>query len=150
DVAGFAFDPRVILRCAGEVEFGPADEMFGMLLDPGMAEAHMIWDEIEHELEAALLESLAQPGEGTVAAKVGVDRVTGNSETRTGDVFVAQIRQRLAKFFAPFGIAPRDLLCLRAGLPDAEKPDKVKALRGQCVQFGVGNVIKGCASAQRS
>ena len=46
------------------------DEILGMLLDPGMIEAHVVGDEVEHQPQAALPQPLAQPGQGRVAAEV--------------------------------------------------------------------------------
>ena len=59
-VAALAFDPGVVLRSASQIEFGTLDEEIGMIFDPGMAEPHVIGDEVEHELEAAFAEPFAQ------------------------------------------------------------------------------------------
>ena len=75
-------------------------------------------------------------------------RVAGDGETGTGDVLVAQVGQRLLELLAPLGIAARDLLPRRAGLPDAQEPDPVEAHLGQAVQFGVGNVVQRRRPAQ--
>ena len=77
-------------------------------------------------------------------------RVAGDREAGAGDVFLAQIRQRLLEFAPPLGIAARDLLRTRAGLPDAEEPDPVEAQLGQAIQFGVRNVVQRGWPAQRS
>ena len=68
-IALLAFDPGVVLRGAAQVELRALDEMLGMILDPGMTEPHVIGDEIEHQLEAALLQPLAQPGQRGIAAE---------------------------------------------------------------------------------
>ena len=65
-----------------------------------------------------------------------------------GDVFFAQIGQRLLKLLAPSGIAARDLLRRRAGLPNAQEPDPVETHFRQTVQFGVGNIVQRRALAQ--
>ena len=51
-----ALDPGIVFGGLGQVEFGPRDVVFGVLVHPGVIEAGMIGDEIEHQLEAPLLE----------------------------------------------------------------------------------------------
>src|SRR5262249_41844736 len=128
NVAVFSLHPGVILRCASEVEFGPADEVLGMVLHPRVAEAHVVGHEIEHEPQAALPQPLTQPGERGVASEACVDRVAGDGEAGAWNVVVAQVGERLLEFLAPFGIAARHPLGLWASLPDAEEPDPVEAL----------------------
>ena len=53
-----------------------------------------------------------------------------------------QVGQRLLEFAPPLGIAARDLLRARTGLPDAEEPDPVEAHLGQPIELGVGNVVE--------
>jgi hypothetical protein len=65
----------------------------------------MVGHEIEHEFQAALLEPLAQPGEGGVSAKVSVDGVAGDGEAGAGDVLVAEVGKGLVKLLAPLRIA---------------------------------------------
>ena len=75
-------------------------------------------------------------------------RIAGDGETGTGDVLLAQVRQRFMKFPPPFQIASRNLLRRRAGLPNAEEPDPVEAHPGQPVQIGIGNVVQSRRPAQ--
>ena len=58
-VAALALDPDVVLRSAGQVEFGAFDEVVGMVFDPGMIEPHVIRHKIEHEPKSALAEPFA-------------------------------------------------------------------------------------------
>ncbi len=51
-IAALAFDPGVVLRCAGQVNFGAPDEIVRMILDPGVIEPHVIGHEVEHEPQA--------------------------------------------------------------------------------------------------
>ena len=53
----------------------------------------MVGNEIEHELEAAFLQTLTQPGEGGVAAEIVMHRITGDREAGAGDVLLTQIGQ---------------------------------------------------------
>ena len=69
-IATLAFDPGVVLRSAGQVEFGALDEIVGMIFDPGMIEPHVIGHEVEHELQAALAEPLAQAGQRGVTPEI--------------------------------------------------------------------------------
>jgi hypothetical protein len=62
-----------------------------MILDPGMIESHVVRHEVEHQLEAASLHPLPEPGESGVAAERRVDGVTGDREARTGNVGVGQV-----------------------------------------------------------
>ena len=59
----------VVLRSAGQVEFGAVNEVVGMIFDPGMIEAHVIGHEIEHQLQTALSEPLAQTGQRRIASE---------------------------------------------------------------------------------
>ena len=149
-IAPLAFDPGVVLRSAGQVVFGALNEIVGMIFDPGMIEPHVIGHEVEHELQAALAEPLAQAGQGRVAAEILMHRVAGDREARAGDVFLAQVRERLLEFAPPLGIGARDLLRTRAGLPDAEEPDPVETQLGQAIQFGVRDVVQRGRPAQAS
>ena len=79
-----------------------------------------------------------------------MDRVAGDREARASDVFLAQIRERLLEFAAPLGIVPRDLLCTRTGLPDAQEPDPVETHLGQAIQFGVRDIVQRGRPAQGS
>ena len=97
-----------------------------MIFEPRMTEPHVIGHEVEHELQASLAEPLAQAGQRGVPAKILMHRVTGDGEAGTGDVFLAQVRQRFLELAAPLGIAARDLLRTGAGLPDAEEPYPVE------------------------
>ena len=148
-VAGLALDRRVVLRSTGQVVLRAADEMLGMILDPRVAEPHVIGDEIEHEFQAALLETIAHSRQRCIAAKGSVNVVSGDGETGAGDVLVGKVWERFVKFPAPFGVAPRDLLRPRAGLPDAEQPYPVKTSFGQRVQLGIGDVVEFGTPAQR-
>ena len=113
-IAPLAFDSGIVLRSAGQVEFGALNEIVGMIFDPGMIEPHVIGHEVEHELQAALAEPLAQAGQSSVTPEILMDRVAGDREAGAGDVFLAQIRERLLELAAPLGIVPRDLLRTRA------------------------------------
>ena len=75
-----------------------------MLLDPGMIEASVIGDEIEQQPQAALPEPLAKTSQRRVAAKQRMNRVAGDGEPGTGDVFLAKVRQRLLEFPAPLRV----------------------------------------------
>ena len=120
-----------------------------MLVDPRVIRRHVVRDEVEHQLQSALLQPLSQTGERRVAAQIAMDGVACDGEPGAGDVFLAQVRQRLLELLAPSGIAARDRLRRRAGLPDAQEPDPVEAHLGQAIQLGVRNVVQRRAPAQR-
>ena len=144
-----ALDPGVVLRRAGQVQFGAGDVILGVLLDPGVIQAGVVGDEIEHQPQAALCGAARAGGPARHRRPDAVmHRVAGDGETGTGDVLFAQVRQRLLEFPAPLRVAARDLLPRRAGLPDAQEPDPVEAHLGQAVQLGVGNVVQRGRPAQ--
>ena len=76
-----------------------------MIFDPGMIEPHVIGHEVEHELQAALAEPFAKSGQRSIASEILMDRVAGDRKSGTGNVFFAQVRQRLLEFAAPLGVA---------------------------------------------
>ena len=100
-----ALDPGVVLRRPGQVLFGAGDVIFGVLLDPGVIQAGVIGDKIEHQPQATLPEPLAQAGQSGIAAQILMHRVAGDGETGSGDVLFAQVRQRLLELPAPLGVA---------------------------------------------
>ena len=143
-------DPDVVLRSASQVMFSTRNEIVGMIFEPRMIEPHVIGYEVKHELQASLAESLAQAGQRSVPPKILMHRVAGDRKAGAGDVFLAQVRERLLELAAPLGIAARDLLRTRTGLPDAEEPDPVETQLGQAIQFGVRDVVQSDWPAQGS
>ena len=107
-------DPRVVLRRARQVLLGARDEVLGMLLDPGMIQAGVVGDEVEHQPQAARAEPLAQAGQRRVAAQLLVHGVAGDGEPGAGDVLLAQVGQRLLKLPAPLRVGAGDCAALRA------------------------------------
>ncbi len=95
----------VVLRRASEVALAAMDEVVGMLVDPRVIRRHVVRDEVEHQLQSALLQPLSQAGECRRAAQIAMDGVALDGESGAGDVFVAQIRQRFLKLVAPSGVA---------------------------------------------
>ena len=83
-----------------------------------------------------------------VVAEILMDRVSGDGESRAGDVVIGQVGQRLVELPAPLGIGSRNLLCLRPRLPDAQKPNPIETHFGQAVQFGIGNIVQRCRPAK--
>ena len=84
------------------------------------------------------------------ASRVGDHGVAGDGKTGPGDIFLAQVRQSLLEFLAPFRIGTGNLLPGRAGLPDAQEPDPVESHPGNAIEFGVGNVIERGSPAHTS
>jgi hypothetical protein len=78
-----------------------------MLLGPGVVRGHVVRDEIEHEPQAPRPEPLAESGQRGIAAQAGVDRVSGDRKSGAGDVLLAEVRQRLLEFPAPFVVRSR-------------------------------------------
>src|SRR5438445_284999 len=113
-----------------------------MILDPGVIQARVVGDEVEHQLKATLPEPLAETVQGNVPSQILVHRVPGDREPRAGNVLIAQVRESFFEFPPPFGVGPRDSLADCARLPHAQEPDPVEAHLGDAVQLGVGNVVE--------
>jgi hypothetical protein len=118
-----------------------------MGVDPRMVRGHVVRDEVEHQLQAALLEPSAQAGERRRAAQVAMHGVAVDREPRAADVVVAEVRQGFRELMTPLGIDEGDRPRRRTGLPDAQEPDPVDTLLGQAVQLGVRHVVEGRALA---
>ena len=119
-----------------------------MLVDPRVIRGHVVRDEIEHQLQSALLHPYSQSRECRVVAQIAVYGVALDGEPRAGDIFVLEVWQRFRERATPFGIGSRDRLRRRAGLPDAQEPNPVKSHLSDAIQFVVGNVIQGRRSAE--
>ena len=57
-VAAFALGPCVVVRGTREIEFGSRDVILGMVFHPRMIQAGVVGDEIEHQPEATIAETL--------------------------------------------------------------------------------------------
>ena len=77
-----------------------------------------------------------------------MDRIAGDGETGTGNIFLTQVGQRLLEFSAPFMILARYFLRRLPGLPDTQEPDPVEAHLGQSIYFGIGNIVQHCRPTQ--
>ena len=105
-----AFDPGIILRRLGQIQFRSRDIILGMFLHPGMIQAGVVRDKIEQQAQPTLPQAFTQAGQGRVPAQIATDGVARDGEPRAGNVFFPQVRQRLVKFLAPLGVA-RDTCC---------------------------------------
>ena len=63
-----------------------------MILHPGVIQASVIGDKVEHQPQPALAQAFAQPRQRRIPAQLIVDRVARDGETGTGDVFFTQVR----------------------------------------------------------
>ena len=115
-----------------------------------MVERGVVGHEIEHEAQAALLQSLANARERAIAAQRRRRRIADNRETRAGDVFLTQIRQRLLEFLAQFGNGTRYPLARCTCAPDAQEPDPIETCRCETIEVGVRNVVERRVPPQRS
>ena len=113
-----------------------------MRLHPGMIEGHMIGDEVEHQLQPACLQSLAEPTQRLVATQRRMALISGDGEARAADVVVRQVGKNAGEFRTPLRAFTRDLPPSLAGAPDAEKPHPVEAERGDPVEVRVRNVVE--------
>ena len=111
-VARGAGDPREVRRRQGEVLLRAADEVLGVLVDPGMVQGHVIGHEVEHQPEAARPQPLAEPGEGRVASQGVRHGVPGDGESGAGDVVLRASR----------GGSPRTPCATRRFARDTRRP----------------------------
>ena len=118
-----------------------------MAFHPAMPQAHMVGHEVQHQPQAAGLQSLSEPRQCDISAQSPVDRIVRDGEPRAENVLVRQVGQGFLEFPLPLGVAPRDFPAGRARLPDAEQPNPIEAQRGHAVQLGVGNVVQGGRAA---
>ena len=82
-----------------------------MLLDPGMIERRVVGDEVEHQPQPALSQPLAQAGQRGIAAQIAMHGVAGDGETGAGDVFLAQVGQRLLRIRVRHSGLLREIAC---------------------------------------
>ena len=121
-----------------------------MTLDPRVVQRGVIRDEVEHEPEAALPETFAQPDQRRVPSQALVHRVAGDREPGAGDVVLAQVRQGRFELPPPLVILARGPLSGQPRPPHAEEPDPVEPHAGHAVQVGVRNVVQRRGPAQDS
>ena len=105
DIAARASGPGIVLRRLSQIQFSAGDVILGVLLHPGVIQASVVGDKIEHQTQATLPQPLAQAGQGRIATQRLMHRVASDGETGPGDVFLAQVRQRRLEFLAPFVVA---------------------------------------------
>src|SRR5574340_696747 len=121
-----------------------------MLRHPRVVGGDVVGHEVEHQLQAVPTRTLAHARQRRIAAERLVHRVDADRESRARDVVVAQGGQRRLELAAPGGIRSRHLLRRGSGLPDAEQPDPVDALRGPARDLGVAQVVERRAPADRA
>ena len=93
----------VVLGRRGELLLRARHEEVRVLGDPGVVRRHVVRDEVEHEAQAAALQTLAEPGERLVAAEVLVDAVVADREARAADVVLTEVGQDAAVLGEPLG-----------------------------------------------
>ena len=140
---------RVVLWRSRQIRFCPGDVVLGVVLHPGVIQAGVVGDEVEHQPQAPCPEPLAQAGQRRISSEVGMHGVAGDREAGSGDVLLAQVRQRLLELSAPLAIGARHPLPGRPGAPHAQEPDPVEPHPGRAVQLGVRQVIQRGPAAQR-
>src|SRR6516164_10697588 len=95
-------DPQVVRRCLRQRLLAAVDIELGMGLDPRMVRGGMVRHEIEHQLDAAARQSLAElPQRQLPAHRLG-DGVGGDRKAGAADVVLAQIGQYGRELGAPF------------------------------------------------
>ena len=143
-------DPGVVLRLPAQALLRPRDKVLRVALHPGVIQPHVIRDEVEHQLQAAPREPLAQPRQRRVASEVGRDGIGGDRESGAADVRLAQVRQRLLEFPPPLAVLARHPPAGLARTPHAQQPDPVEARAAPAVQLGVRNVVERGRPPQRT
>ena len=149
--AALRLHATVVLRRARQVALAAVDEVVGVLVDPRMIRRHVVGDEVEHQLQAALAQPLAQAGQRRVAAEVAMHGVAGDREAGAGDVLVAQVGQRLLELAAPLRVARARSRCAAGPVCQTlSNQTQSKPSSRQPVELGVGDVVQRRAPAQRA
>jgi len=107
-----------------------------------MVEGGVIRRQVEEQSQTATPKALAQPGQGRVAAEILVDSVGAYGERRAANVVLGEARQRLGVGASPFLVFARRTPAFRPGLPDAEQPNPVEALRRQPIRQRIRHVVQ--------
>ena len=141
-LATLRLQPYVVRRRPRQLLLRAANVVVRVLLNPRVIQRGVVWNKIQHQLQATFPQPLPHPGQRGRPAETFVDRVPGNRKARAWNIRVSQIRQSILKFLSPFRIAPRDALPGLAGLPHAQKPNPIKTLAGEIIQIGVRDVIQ--------
>src|SRR5580700_8356648 len=71
-----------------------------------------------------------------------MDRIICNRKTRTADVFLLKIWQKLSELALPLRILTRHSPAGRSCLPHTQKPEPVKARLRQLIQLAVRDVVQ--------
>ena len=88
----FRLHAAVVLRRARQISLAAMDKVIRMLVDPGVIRGHVVRDEVEHQLQSALLQPLAQTRERRIPAQIAMHGVVLDSEPGAGDVFFLEVR----------------------------------------------------------
>src|SRR5437879_4561273 len=112
-----------------------------MAKGPLMVRADVVWDEIEHQLQAPSTQTIAQRLQLGVTTKISPRAIGLNREGRSNNILVRKIRQKLFVLLAQPGIGLRNFPGFWPGLPDSKKPNPFKTPRFNLVQCGIRNVL---------
>jgi hypothetical protein len=135
-------NPRVVVRRFPQVGFCAFDEILGMGLDPRMVQRGVVRDEIEHQTQTALTQSLPNTGKRRLSTKRLVHRVAGDGEAGSSDVIFAEVGERFFELRPPLGLFTRYALPGSTGLPNAQQPYPVETRAGESIQLLVWNVVE--------
>ena len=78
--AVFRLHATVVPRCARQVTLAAVDKVVRVLVDPRVIRGHVVRDEVEHQLQSAFLQPLAQTRERDIAAEIAMDDVVLDGE----------------------------------------------------------------------
>ena len=143
-VSLFPIDPDIVLRLLDQQFLRPLDEKFRAVLHPGVIQRHVVGDKIEHQLQTAFRQALAQASQCSFASELSRDGIGGDRKPGPGDVLFPQVRQGLLKLLAPPVVEARNSLPCQTGLPNTQEPYPVKTQVCQPVQFRVRDVVQLC------
>ena len=73
-------DADVVRRLTREVGVCPLHVELGMIADPRVIEGGVVWNEVQHELDAAVGQPLAKPLERPRSTELAVDDVVADCE----------------------------------------------------------------------
>src|SRR5262249_31246514 len=105
EIACSAPHSDIVVGFACQVGVGSLNVVLGVLLDPRAIRSGVVRNEIEHQLQATLPQSVAEACKRRVSTEVLMDGVVGDGESGSCDVLLPEIRQGRLELLSPCRIA---------------------------------------------
>ena len=79
-------DRGVVPGRPGQIQFGSTDVIIGVIFHPGVIQARVIGNEVEHQAQAALAQTVAEPRQSGIPSQKFMDGIAGNRKPRAENV----------------------------------------------------------------